>query len=116
MAERRTNTEAMAGNREFNEATRQRIRDVAASRDLSDEEIKGALTCKHEGIAAFTKKHGVNLEWLLEGRGCMFKKDPIVLSENSTGSEIASVVRTMPIADQERIRTIIREIQQERDR
>lgn len=32
---------------------RQRIRDVAASRDLNDEEIKPALTLKHEEIGNF---------------------------------------------------------------
>ena len=34
-------------------AMRQRIRDVAASRDLSDEEIKPALRLKHEAIGHF---------------------------------------------------------------
>jgi hypothetical protein len=39
---------------EFKEAMRRRIRDVAASRDLSDEEIKPALTLKHQEIARFS--------------------------------------------------------------
>jgi hypothetical protein len=74
---RRSNSEAMARSREFKEAMRQRIRDVAASRDLSDEEIKPVLRLKHEEIGRFIERHGVNLEWLLEGRGRIFEKDPI---------------------------------------
>jgi hypothetical protein len=70
---RRSNSEMMARRREFKEAMRQRIRDIAASRDLSDEEIKPALTLKHHEIANFTEKHGVNLAWLLEGKGRIFK-------------------------------------------
>jgi hypothetical protein len=65
---RRSNSEAMAHRREFKEATRQRIRDIAASRDLSDEEIKPVLKLKHHEIANFSEKHGVNVEWLLEAR------------------------------------------------
>ena len=66
---RRTNSEAMARSRKFKEAMRQRIREVAASRDLSDEEIKPALTLKHQEIARFSEQHGVSIHWLLEGRG-----------------------------------------------
>jgi ribosomal 50S subunit-associated protein YjgA (DUF615 family) len=85
---------------------RQRIRDIAASRDLSDEEIKPVLKLKHEEVARFTEKHGVNLGWLLEGEGRIFKKDQ---------QEFAAVVATMPEADQQAIRTMVREIVQERD-
>jgi hypothetical protein len=46
-----------------------------ASRDLSDEEIRPALTLKHQEIARFSEQHGVSIEWLLEGNGRMFKKD-----------------------------------------
>jgi hypothetical protein len=74
---RRTgNSEACAKRRAFNEAMRQRIKDIAASRDLSDEEIRPALKLKHHEIAKFTEKHGVNLEWLLEGEGRIFKGGP----------------------------------------
>jgi hypothetical protein len=72
---RRNNSEVMARRREFKEAMRRRIRDVAASRDLSDEEIKPALTLKHQEIACFSDQHDVNIEWLLEGTGRIFKKD-----------------------------------------
>ena len=65
---RRTNSAAMARSREFKEAMRRRIREVAASRDLSDEEIGPALTLKHQEIARFSERHGVSIEWLLEGR------------------------------------------------
>jgi hypothetical protein len=112
---RRSNSEEMAHRREFKEAMRQRIRDIAASRDLSDEEIKPALSLKHHEIAEFTEKHGVNLEWLLEGKGRIFNKDPIRLSPNMSGNEFAAVVTTMPEADQQAIRATVREILQERD-
>ena len=91
------------------------LRDIAASRDLSDEEIKPVLKLNHHEIAEFTEKHGVNLEWLLEGRGRIFKKDPIRPGSNSTGAEFAAVVATMPLADQQAIRTMVREIVQERN-
>jgi hypothetical protein len=53
---------------------RQRIRDIAASRDLSDEEIKPVLRLKHQEIGAFAIKYSVSLTWLLEGAGPIFKK------------------------------------------
>jgi hypothetical protein len=112
---RRSNSETMARRCEFKEAMRQRIRDIAASRDLSDEEIKPALTLKHHEIANFTEKHGVNLEWLLEGKGRIFKKDPIRLSPIMTGDEFAAVVTTMPMADQQAIGAMLRDLSQERD-
>lgn len=112
---RRSNSEAMAQRREFKDAMRQRIREVAASRDLSDEEIKPVLRLKHHEIGKFTEKHGVNLEWLLEGKGRIFKKDPITLNPNMTGGEFAAVVATLPPADQQAISTKMREILQERD-
>ena len=70
---RRSNSEALAHRREFKEAMRQRIRDIAASRDLSDEEIRPVLKLKHHEIACFSEAHGVSLEWLLEGKGRIFK-------------------------------------------
>ena len=66
---------------------RQRIRDIAASRGLSGEEIKPILRLKHQQIGEFTEKHGVNLEWLLEGKGRIFKKDPIRLAPTMTGDD-----------------------------
>jgi hypothetical protein len=112
---RRSNSEAMAHKREFNDAMRQRIREIAASRDLSDEEIKPVLSLKHQRVAEFVDKHGVNFEWLLEGRGRTFKKDPIRLCPNMTGGELAAVVATMPMADQQEIRAKARELLQEQD-
>lgn len=100
---------------EFKEAMRQRIREIAASRDLSDEEIKPVLRLKHQEIGEFTEKHGVNLEWLLEGKGRIFKKDPIRLSPNMTGGEFAAMVATMPMADQQAISAMVHEILQERN-
>jgi hypothetical protein len=104
------NSEAMTHRRKFKEAMRQRIRDVAASRDLSGEEIKPALTLKHREIAQFSEKHGVNLESFLEGRGRIFKTDPITIGPNMTGAEFASVVSTLLTADQQMIRAMVHEI------
>lgn len=112
--QRRTNSSAMARNREFKDAMRQRIKDVAASRDLSEDEIKPAMTCKHQAIGEFAKKHGVNLEWLIAGKGRIFEKDPIVLGPNSTGSEFAAVVAMMPKAEQDMIEAMVDQILQER--
>jgi len=112
---RGSSSEAMARRREFNDAMRQRIRDLAASRDLPDDEIKSVLRLKHHEVGKFVEKHGVNWQSLLEGKGRIFEKDPIRLNPNSTGSEFAAVVATMPMADQQEIRTMVREILQERD-
>jgi hypothetical protein len=71
---RRSNSEAMARSREFKEAMRQRIRELAASRDLPDDEIKAVLRLKHQEIGAFAIKHSVSLGWLLEGVGPIFKE------------------------------------------
>jgi hypothetical protein len=71
------NVEACAKRREesraFKEAMRQRIREIAASLNLSDVQIGPALKLKHFAIAGFVEEHSVNLEWLLEGRGDVFK-------------------------------------------
>ena len=94
---------------------RQRIRDVAVSRDLSEEEIKPALRLKHEEIVKFVEKHGVNWPWLLEGKGRIFKSDPIRLTSNMSGGELAALVAKMPEADQQAIRATVREILKEHD-
>jgi hypothetical protein len=104
----------MARRREFNDAMRQRIRDVAASRDLSDEEIKPVLRLKHEAIGEFTEKHGVNVEWLLEGKGRIFEKDPIILNPKTTAAELAAVVRTLPEAKQRTIEAVVDQLLKER--
>jgi hypothetical protein len=71
---RRTgNVEACAKTRAFKEAMRQRIREIAASLNLSDMQIKPALKLKHFAIAGFVEEHSINIEWLLEGRGNVFK-------------------------------------------
>ncbi|SHH17293.1 hypothetical protein SAMN05443248_3948 [Bradyrhizobium erythrophlei] len=106
----RNNSEAIARRREFKEAMRQRIREIAASRDLSDEEIKPVLRLKHEEVGRFTEKHGVNLAWLLEGKGRIFKKDPIRLGPTMTGDEFAAVVATLPMADQQATSAMMREM------
>jgi hypothetical protein len=105
----------MARRREFKEAMRQRIREVAASRGLSDEQIEPVLRLKHEEVGNFTEKHGVNLAWLLEGRGRIFKTDPIRLGPIMTEDEFAAVVTTLPMADQQAIGAMLRDLSQERD-
>jgi hypothetical protein len=107
--------EAKEHRRNFKEAMRRRIKDIAAARDIPDDEIRPVLSLRHRHIGEFATKYGVNLEWLLEGEGRIFKKDPIKLSPNMTGSEFAAVVATMPIADQQAISTMVRELLQERD-
>ena len=71
------NVEACAARRAhtrvFKEAMRQRIREIAASLNLSDIQIGPALKLKHFAIAGFVEEHSVNIEWLLEGRGDVFK-------------------------------------------
>ncbi|KJC60053.1 hypothetical protein UP10_15385 [Bradyrhizobium sp. LTSPM299] len=73
---RRSNSEAMARSREFKEVVRQRIRELAASRNLPDDEIKSVLRLKHQEIGEFAVKHSVSLAWLLEGAGPISKKYP----------------------------------------
>jgi hypothetical protein len=60
------------------------------SRDLSDEEIRPALTLRHQKIAQFSEPYGADLEWLLAGTGRIFKTDAIAINPNMTGSEFAS--------------------------
>jgi hypothetical protein len=95
---RRSNSEAIARRREFKDTVRQRIKDVAEALDISVEDIRPALTLKHQEIGKFGEEHGVSLDWLLAGEG-RFKKD---------------VVGATPPADQEAIRAKVCEILQER--
>jgi hypothetical protein len=108
---RRSNSEAMARTREFKEVMRQRIREIAASRGLSDEEIKPVWSLKHQRVAEFVEKHGVNFKWLYEGMGNIFKTGPKLLEVGNP----ATVAATMPEADQQAIRATVREILQERE-
>ena len=68
--------EATARSRAFKEAMRQRIREVAAARQIPDDEIKPTLRLKHQEIDRFCEAHGVNLAWLIEGVGEMLKRSP----------------------------------------
>jgi hypothetical protein len=101
--------------RNFNEAMRRRIKDIAAARDIPDDEIRPVLSLRHRHIGEFATKYSVNFEWLLEGEGRIFKKDPIRLSPNMTGNEFAAVVTTLPMADRQAIGTMLRELVQESD-
>jgi hypothetical protein len=105
-------SEAMARRREFNEAMRQRIREIAASRDLSDEEIRPVLSrLKHQRVAEFVDKHGVNFKWLYEGMGSIFKTGPKLIEVGNP----ATAVTTLPMADQQMINAMVDEIFQEHD-
>jgi len=105
--QRRTNSEAMARKREFDDAMRRRIRDIAASRDLSEEDIKPTLTLEHHEIAKFTQKHGVNPDWLLEGKGRNFKKDKTGLKPSRSAAEMAALVPTFSEVQQRQIEALV---------
>jgi hypothetical protein len=60
------------------------------------------------------EERGVNFEWIVEGRGRIFKRDPVTLGPSSTGEEFAAVVSTLSMADQQAITTMVREILEER--
>lgn len=101
---RRTNSDAMAQNREVRNGIRARIRDIAASRDLSDEEIKSAMTTEDFQLAQFARKHGVSIEWLLTGKGHIFEKDgakqpPCTMK----GEDLAAAICTLPDKEQQRM-------------
>ena len=72
------------------------------------------MKLKHHEIANFTEKHGVNLEWLLEGKGRIFKKDPITLHQSMTAVGLAAVVRTLPEAEQQMIEAAVDRLLKER--
>ena len=66
-------TERKEERRKFEEAIRQRIREIAALRNIPDHEIRPVLSLKHHHIGEFAIEYSVNLGWLLEGAGPMFK-------------------------------------------
>jgi hypothetical protein len=65
--------EAKEQRRNFKEAMRRRIQEIAASRGIPDDEIHPALGLRHHHIAAFVAAHNVSLDWLLEGTGPIFR-------------------------------------------
>ena len=69
------------------------------------------LSLRHRHISEFATKYSVNLEWLLEGKGRIFEKDPIRL----TGDEFAAVLTTLPMADQQAISAMVRDLSQKHD-
>jgi hypothetical protein len=71
------------------------------------------LSLRHRLIGEFATKYDVNLAWLLEGKGRIFEKDPITINPNMTGSEFAAVVTTLPMADQQAVTTMVRELLRE---
>jgi hypothetical protein len=48
----------------------------------------------------------VNPEWLLEGKGRIFKKDKIKVNPMS-GAEFAALLRTLPEAEQRKIEALV---------
>jgi hypothetical protein len=73
------------------------------------------LTLKHHEIGKFTEKHGVNVEWLLEGKGRIFTKDPIALTPNRSAAELAALLRTLPEDQQRKIEAVVDLFLAERD-
>jgi hypothetical protein len=63
----------MKQKREMREAIRGLIRDFAAARDLSADDIKPAMTTKHFELAQFAEKYSVSIEWLITGKGRIAK-------------------------------------------
>ena len=101
--------------RAWKAAFRARVTTFAEKNSIPKSELAWLGRIKHHEIANFTEKHGVNLEWLLEGKGRIFEKDPIRLSPNSTGAEFAAVVRTLPEAEQQMIEAAVDRLLQERN-
>jgi hypothetical protein len=66
---RRFNKQAVVHRREFKAAMRQRIREVAAARGLSEADITPALKLKHQELGGFCKTYGVNLAWCSKAAG-----------------------------------------------
>jgi hypothetical protein len=65
------------------------------------------LTLKHHEIGKFVEMHGVNLNWLLEGRGRIFKEAPIALIPNRRAAELAANLRTLPEDQQRKIEAVV---------
>jgi hypothetical protein len=78
------------------------------SRDLSDEEIRPALTLRHQRNSA--SRTASTADGCLRARGRVFKTDPIAINPNMTGSEFASAVRTLPAAERRLIEAKLREM------
>jgi hypothetical protein len=91
---------------------RRRINIVALLRDLSDEQIKPVLTLTHREIAKFHHKHGVNLEWLLEGKGRVVINEPP--NSNRSSAELAALVHTLAEAQQRKIEGVVDLLLEER--
>ncbi len=70
---KKSNVAKLQARRDFKQAVRERIKEIAASRDLSDAEIKPAMSLKHFEIDRFVQQHGIKLKWLYEGKGGVFK-------------------------------------------
>jgi len=68
------------------EAMRRRIGEIAAARDIPNDEIRPVLSLGHRHIGEFAAKYDVNLEWLPEGKGRIFRKHRIRLCPNMTGA------------------------------
>ena len=58
--------------RTFKEEMRRRIKDITASRDIPDDEIRPVLSLKHRHVGEFATKYSVNLLWLPEGKAHVF--------------------------------------------
>lgn len=52
---------------------RERIEAVGQVLNLSRDEIKAAMSLKHEHVGIFARKCGLKLDWLIAGAGCAFR-------------------------------------------
>ena len=64
--------EAKQQRREFKQAMRRRIREIAAMRGIPDDEIRPMLSLKHRLLGPFAETYNVSLDWLLTGEGRIF--------------------------------------------
>ena len=71
------------------------------------------MECGHSvqnEIGIFTEKHGVNMEWLVEGNGRVLKNDLIAPNSTMHAAEFAALVRTLPEAQERKIDAVGRSV------
>src|SRR3981081_3891200 len=79
--------------RAWKAAFRARVTTFAEKNSIPKSELAWLGRLKHQDLADFATRHRVSLEWLLEGKGRIFEKDPIRPSPKSTGAAFAAVAR-----------------------
>ncbi|WP_316196868.1 hypothetical protein [Bradyrhizobium sp. SZCCHNS3053] len=64
---------AVTERKQANDDIRHRIKEVAASLNLSTYEIRPALTLQSRKVCSFIQEHGISADWLLTGEGRVFE-------------------------------------------